>query len=1564
MRSDDPLTRLSDALAGASPSGTRPTPRELAELLWLAGHMEPVPGEGESGADGGESQPDGGDRGADGGRSGPDGEESGPDGEAPQPHHEQPEPQQEQPGPPQEEPEPPHPQPEAPGTPPRAPLHLPSPTPDHHPGGPRHASLLAPAPPMLRHPLGLQRALRPLKRRTDAPAGRELDERATAERIARLGADPEWWLPVMRPARERWLRLHVVHDTGPTMPVWRPLISELHTALAQSGVFRTVTLHPAGPDGTVHGHAAHTPADGRTVILLVSDCMGPQWRKGPAADRWYATLRRWARRLPLALVQPLPEHLWRDTALPTTPGRLSAPHPAAPTASLRFTPYDAPEDGTDGTDAAAADTVPLPVLEPEPDWLANWAALIASTGGTDHPAAVARLGSAPPPPDDRTDLALLTPEELVLRFRGTASPEAFRLAGHVAVGRPDLPVMRLVQAALEPDPRPQHLAELILSGLLTTVPGPPGSYAFRPGVRDLLLRALPRTARSRTTDLLERVGGLIDTRAGRAPGEFTASTPAPGGTETGAEPEAFATVSQEALRQLTGGAVPVPPGVGGRYRPRRRLNPAGTLWQAEDTEANRTVALRLHGRITDPARRNAFLRDARRLTRIRHRNVVAVHDFGIEDDVPYVVMEHLDGIALNSLAAPNGYRLPPPLFAAVGAQLAQALTAVHDAGLTHGGLGMSRVLLLPDGTAKLTLFEPGRTSGPAGRSEDLRALCEVLLQLASGTSRMPLPIKSGLGHLPSDLRPAYAQALNRLMSRSVSIQEAGRDQLTAPELPAAARAAYDQRFYHVLGPLSLELPHDDHELPSGVKAMLAMLLLKHGRTVTHDELRRGMWGPADEPKDTMAALGRTAGRLRTLLGPGAALATRPDGYALHTSADFVDLVECERLVAQADTQDPRRARDLYGQALALWRTADPLANVPGPAAQTARTRLLQLRLSLHRTRAELDLDLGEVDRAATGLTELVRLHPAREDFRRLLLIALRRLGRLEEALDVFEEYELSGGRGPELLALGAELRDEFGGPPEEAPDTAYDESRYGDAPASPDELPAGSFPTEEDLPSLLAQDEDEPDAERPLPRDEVPESLFPEDRGEAPPGWVVFEFADGPQGMEAHRLLSDTITRWAAEIGWRPEHYPLIRRQADYSMPATPALLAVVRDGFPELLAALDGVRLFVTFQARPGTAWAGGEDLPRDPGPVAGLLRVESGLLSKEWGLPSAVAYVRPEGGPRRVPPAPVDLGEHSTELDVTGPAVNGLPVFAARGAVAWRVTDPARAVHRAPEDVGRAVRRHVVDRLRELTLHYPPGDPQAPTAFQEALAECAVPGHEIRWDVSLTARVTQTRPLPRRSDTSAARALRAAQAVIFGFDGTLTRLYTEEGRSETVHDLARLLTENRDPEDALAGRPPLPHGTRVTPRGDRIHPLDLLRAVGAGPHAQELHRRLSAAEQVAARTAVPSPAADLVVRTLAGKKRLAVFTDTEPHAATAYLSRRGLLDRLDGGVHGRDTGSTPLPPHPDIVLRAIAALGVAPAECLVVCATTAERQAAHAAGAASLHQGLRPLLDAARDL
>ncbi|WP_107095220.1 SAV_2336 N-terminal domain-related protein [Streptomyces pactum] len=1638
----DPLPHLADLLGRAAP-GVRPTPLELAELLWLAGRMEPAAPADPAGpaAEAAPADP------------APPAPRAAPERDRQHRQHRQHRP------PPPGRPQEPPPAAEAP----RTPLRLPSPAPA--PGtsaAEPHSALLAPAPPMLRHTLALQRSLRPLKRRTDAPVGHEVDESATADRIARLGAGPEWWLPVLRPVRERWLRLNLVHDAGPTMPVWQPLVRELHAALAQSGVFRTVTLHRADPDGTVRGEGAHAPADGRTVTLLISDCMGPQWREGPAGTRWFDTLRRWARRTPLAVLQPLPEQLWRDTALPPVPGRLSAPHRAAPSASLAFTPYD-------GTAARASrKAVHVPVLEPGPQWLANWASLIASPGGTEYPGAAAALHRPlPADADDRTDVTRLSAEELVLRFRASASPQAFRLAGHLALGRPDLPVMRLVQAAVEPHPLPQHLAEVILSGLLTTVAGPPGSYAFRPGVRELLLRGLPRTARNRTRELLLRTGGLIDERAGRSPGEFRALIPSRDGTERADGKEAFAAISQDSARQLATrqrppAPSPFPPALGARYRPVRRLAPTGRMWLAEDTGTNRTVTVRLHDANTDPAAREAFLRDARRLTEIAHPNVVAVLDRGIEDDIPYVVMEHLDGIALNALTRSNGRRLPTPLTVSVGAQLARALTALHEAGVTHGGLEASRVVLLPDGTVRLSLFEPGRTSGPAGRSEDTRALCEVLLPLTSGTSRLTVPIDSRrLDRLLGAHRIHYAHAFDLMMSASPAAQAQGLRLLADPRLPARAAEAYEPRRYHALGPLRVGLPDGSPDLPPDVRALLAMLLLKHGRTVTHEELRWGLWDPGDEPRDPRAALTRLATRLADALGPGV-LAAAAHGYALHTSADHVDVVHCDELVRRADAARLAgalaEARAHVTEALSLWRGTEPLGDVPGPAARTARTRLARLRLALHTKRAELDLALGEYDRAADDLADLLAAHPHREDFRRLYLIALRRQGRGEEALAVYEEYELSGGRSPALTALGRELREEHDEPADDAPGQAYEEPADGtpwqayaewpdtDGPHSavsaPDELAEGPFPTEDGLWTPLSGEAEGPTEEEAETAEAIAASaawgdgphydtdLDPEeareraeilaevaaDLEEDDTGFDTgyracahYAFADGPRGDEAHATLRRLVTDLLTDSGLDGAAYEALDDPEGVLVllePRTEAsgLLRATLEGLPGQLARVGGLRLRAEFwqvefaldggeeqafradaesvraaldasgaQAivalcdslyydevheeegpdgplfapdllRPlddDTGWyrpVDGAGAPRAAAPAGEAVRGPFPMPSDGWvprpsDASQAVVLRLPDGAlalpdSDLVRSAPdrsratwqyfeVDLTEHDLATEFPGIEAT------------WRVQDPVEAV------AGRGTDPRAV-LFAEL------GD-ERPAAFRGGRGilpgSVDVSGYLIQWSSSDAGAPTRTRT---RRPASATDLVAGARCVLLGFDDVTARLYRPAAEREVLLDIARLVAEERAPEDALAGVP-LP---RVASDG-HAGTLDFIRALAGHRIAHDVRLRLDRHEARAARTAQPTPLADRLIRALHIRKvPTAVVTDRAPAPVAGYLRRRGLLDALPGGVHGRDADLTRLMPDPDVLHRALERLDAPPGECVLIGSSPAEQSAAHAIG------------------
>ncbi|MFF3973349.1 NaeI family type II restriction endonuclease [Streptomyces rubiginosohelvolus] len=595
----------------------------------------------------------------------------------------------------------------------------------HRPGGESpdegpYRSLTAPLPPMLAHPLPLQRALRPLRRQVPSRLNTELDERSTARRIAGQGARPGTWLPVLRAKPERWLTLYLVYDAGPTMPVWRPLWRELHRVLGQTGAFRSIRLLAISPDGrlrqTPGGRpAALPPRDGRAVALVLSDCSGPHWYAGhEATAHWYRVLGRWARTMPVAVVQPLPERLWRRTALPGTAGLLASGGPAAANSALRFTPYDPLGEEHTG--------LPLPLLEPSGRWFGHWADMVAGAPGTEVPGVVARLGAGPSatvPEPGGIVAGALTPEERVLDFRAHASPEALRLAAHLAVGEPSLPVMRLVQAATEPRPEPRHLAEVVLSGLVTTAPGSPassGDYVFRPGVRDVLSRALPRSTAA-------RIDAVIQQHAAARPGEFPVAVSTGGTGEAGGQAggEPLGVLTEETVRRLGGrpnagpdeddASTPADGSsdfVGGRYRlvERRHAGATSDLWRATDDRPDREVTLKLfHARVMDRDRRHSFLSDAERLAALGIRGLARVEDYGFHDDRPYVVTEPVDGEEWRPLLGPAVGPMSLDEIKAVGEQIITTLTKLHLNGVPHLDLGPATLVTREDGQVFVT--DPG-----------------------------------------------------------------------------------------------------------------------------------------------------------------------------------------------------------------------------------------------------------------------------------------------------------------------------------------------------------------------------------------------------------------------------------------------------------------------------------------------------------------------------------------------------------------------------------------------------------------------------------------------------------------------------------------------------------------------------------------------------------------------------------------------------------------------------------------------------------------------------------------
>src|SRR5262249_15460357 len=75
-----------------------------------------------------------------------------------------------------------------------------------------------------------------------------------------------------------------------------------------------------------------------------------------------------------------------------------------------------------------------------------------------------------------------------------------------------------------------------------------------------------------------------------------------------------------------------------RYRLIERLGAGsmGVIWQADDAELNRSVALKFiqPERIADPQYRGRLVREAHALARVRHPNVVGVYDLGRCGDDP------------------------------------------------------------------------------------------------------------------------------------------------------------------------------------------------------------------------------------------------------------------------------------------------------------------------------------------------------------------------------------------------------------------------------------------------------------------------------------------------------------------------------------------------------------------------------------------------------------------------------------------------------------------------------------------------------------------------------------------------------------------------------------------------------------------------------------------------------------------------------------------------------------------------------------------------------------------
>ncbi|HBL29958.1 MAG TPA: serine/threonine protein kinase, partial [Acidobacteria bacterium] len=138
----------------------------------------------------------------------------------------------------------------------------------------------------------------------------------------------------------------------------------------------------------------------------------------------------------------------------------------------------------------------------------------------------------------------------------------------------------------------------------------------------------------------------------------------------------------------------------GKYRLEDRLGEGanGVVYRALHLGLKKSFAVKLlqEGSL-DPGSLARFRREAEALGQLRHPHVVEVTDFGIDTaagDVPYLVMELLDGQTLADLCRARG-PLPVEQALPLLASIAEAIDAAHAGGVLHRDLKPGNVLLCP-----------------------------------------------------------------------------------------------------------------------------------------------------------------------------------------------------------------------------------------------------------------------------------------------------------------------------------------------------------------------------------------------------------------------------------------------------------------------------------------------------------------------------------------------------------------------------------------------------------------------------------------------------------------------------------------------------------------------------------------------------------------------------------------------------------------------------------------------------------------------------------------------------
>ena len=161
---------------------------------------------------------------------------------------------------------------------------------------------------------------------------------------------------------------------------------------------------------------------------------------------------------------------------------------------------------------------------------------------------------------------------------------------------------------------------------------------------------------------------------------------------------------------MISGATEIRPTLG-RYELVKQLGKGamGYVYLGQDPRINRITAIKTFqfDKSLEPAEaerlKEKFFIEAESAGTLSHPNIVTIYDAGEEQDLAYIAMEYLDGEDLQGYTK-EGRLLPVRKIISYIADIADALDYAHAKGIVHRDIKPANVMLLKNGTLKITDF--------------------------------------------------------------------------------------------------------------------------------------------------------------------------------------------------------------------------------------------------------------------------------------------------------------------------------------------------------------------------------------------------------------------------------------------------------------------------------------------------------------------------------------------------------------------------------------------------------------------------------------------------------------------------------------------------------------------------------------------------------------------------------------------------------------------------------------------------------------------------------------------